>query len=115
MRRLVGFAPEPPYGLDLDALPPPADPGASLLRLLASPNLTSRRGVFRRYDHMVGDSTVIAPGGDAAMLRVKGTRLGLAMTTDCNARYCHLDPHLGAQQYADTWTTGGRSQTQGAE
>src|SRR5439155_3194646 len=47
--------------------------------------------------HMVGDSTVIAPGGDAAMLRVKGTRLGLAMTTDCNARYCHLDPHLGAQ------------------
>ena len=97
MRRLVGFAPEPPYGLDVDALPPPADPGASLLRLLASPNLTSRRGLFRRYDHMVGDSTVIAPGGDAAMLRVKGTRLGLAMTTDCNARYCHLDPHLGAQ------------------
>ena len=97
MRRLVGFAPEPPYGLDVDALPPPADPGASLLRLLASPNLTSRRGVFRRYDHMVGDSTVIPPGGDAAMLRVKGTRLGLAMTTDCNARYCHLDPHLGAQ------------------
>ena len=46
---------------------------------------------------MVGDATVIAPGGDAAMLRVKGTRLGLAVTTDCNARYCHLDPHLGAQ------------------
>jgi phosphoribosylformylglycinamidine (FGAM) synthase-like enzyme len=40
---------------------------------------------------------VIAPGGDAGMLRVKGTRLGLAVTTDCNARYCHLDPHLGAQ------------------
>jgi phosphoribosylformylglycinamidine synthase len=40
---------------------------------------------------------VIPPGGDAAMLRVKGTRLGLAVTTDCNARYCHLDPHLGAQ------------------
>src|SRR5204863_463370 len=64
---------------------------------LAGPNLTGRGGVFRRYDHMVGDSTVIAPGGDAAMLRVKGTRLGLAVTTDCNARYCHLDPHLGAQ------------------
>src|SRR2546428_600807 len=89
--------PGPPSGPDGHARPPPADPGASLLRLLASPNLTSRRGVFRRYDHMVGDSTVIAPGGDAAMLRVKGTRLGLAMTTDCNARYCHLDPHLGAQ------------------
>src|SRR2546429_5583898 len=97
MRRLVGFAPEPPFGLELDALPPLADPGESLLRMLASPNLSSRRGVFRRYDHMVGDSTVIAPGGDAAMLRVKGTRLGLAVTTDCNARFCHLDPHLGAQ------------------
>ncbi len=97
MRRLVGFAPDPPPGLDIDALPPLADAGAALLRLLASPNLTSRRGVFRRYDHMVGDATVVPPGGDAAMLRVKGTRLGIAMTTDCNARYCHLDPHLGAQ------------------
>src|SRR5258707_12177247 len=46
---------------------------------------------------MVGDSTVIAPGGDPAMLRIKGTRLGIAMTTDCNSRYCHLDPNLGAQ------------------
>jgi phosphoribosylformylglycinamidine synthase len=97
MRRLVGIAPEPPLGLEVDALPPLADAGATLLRLLASPNLSSRRGVFRRYDHMVGDATVVAPGGDAAMLRIKGTRLGLAMTTDCNARYCHLDPHLGAQ------------------
>ena len=97
MRRLVGVAPEPPLDLVIDALPPLADAGATLLRLLASPNLSSRRGVFRRYDHMVGDATVVPPGGDAAMLRVKGTRLGLAMTADCNARYCHLDPHLGAQ------------------
>ncbi|TAN33765.1 phosphoribosylformylglycinamidine synthase subunit PurL [bacterium] len=96
-RRLVGVAPEPPPGLDLEALPPLVDPGTTLLRLLASPNLSSRRGIFRRYDHMVGDSTVVPPGGDAAMLRVKGTRLGLAVTTDCNSRYCHLDPHLGAQ------------------
>ena len=97
MRRLVGVAPEPPLDLVVDALPPLADPGATLLRLLASPNLSSRRGVFRRYDHMVGDATVVQPGGDAAMLRIKGTRLGLAVTTDCNSRYCHLDPHLGAQ------------------
>ncbi len=97
LRRLVGFAPEPPYGLVVDELPPLVDAGATLLKLLASPNLASRRGIFRRYDHMVGDATVIPPGGDAAMLRVKGTRLGLAVTTDCNARYCHLDPHLGAQ------------------
>jgi phosphoribosylformylglycinamidine synthase len=97
VRRLVAYAPEPPFGLDIDALPPLVDPGATLLRLLASPNLASRRGVIRRYDHMVGDGTVIPPGGDAAMLRVKGTRLGIAVTTDCNAKYCHLDPHLGAQ------------------
>jgi phosphoribosylformylglycinamidine synthase len=97
VRRLVGVAPEQPPGLDMDALPPPVDIGAILLRLLASPNLSSRRGIFRRYDHMVGAATVIPPGGDAAMLRVKGTRLGLAVTTDCNSRYCHLDPHLGAQ------------------
>jgi phosphoribosylformylglycinamidine synthase subunit PurL len=97
VRRLLAYAPEPPFDLVVDALPPLADAGQMLLRLLASPNLASRRGIFRRYDHMVGDATVIPPGGDAAMLRVKGTRLGLAVTTDCNARYCHLDPHLGAQ------------------
>ena len=97
LRTLIGVAPEPPPALDLDALPPLVDPAAVLVRLLASPNLSSRRSIFRQYDHMVGDSTVIAPGGDAAVLRVKGTRLGLAMTTDCNSRYCHLDPNLGAQ------------------
>jgi phosphoribosylformylglycinamidine synthase subunit PurL len=97
LRRLIGVAPEPPPSLDIDALPPLVDPAAVLMRLLASPNLSSRRSIFRQYDHMVGDSTVIAPGGDAAVLRVKGTRLGLAMTTDCNSRYCHLDPNLGAQ------------------
>jgi phosphoribosylformylglycinamidine synthase len=96
-RRLMGFAPEPPFGLEVDALPPLVDVGATLLRLLSSPNLSSRRGIVRRYDHMVGDGTVIPPGGDAAMLRIKGTRLGIAVTTDGNARYCHLDPHLGAQ------------------
>jgi phosphoribosylformylglycinamidine synthase len=96
-RRLVGVAAVQPPGLDIGAMPPLVDPGATLLRMLQSPNLSSRRGIFRRYDHMVGDATVIPPGGDAAMLRVKGTTLGLAVTTDCNSRYCHLDPHLGAQ------------------
>jgi phosphoribosylformylglycinamidine synthase len=97
LRRLAGVAPATRPALNLDQIPPLADPGGALLRLLASPNLSSRRGIFRRYDHMVGDSTVVPPGGDAAVLRIKGTRLGLAMTTDCNSRYCHLDPNLGAQ------------------
>jgi phosphoribosylformylglycinamidine synthase len=97
LRRLTGVARAPQPSLELDQIRPLVDPGATLLKLLASPNLSSRRGIFRRYDHMVGDATVIAPGGDAAMLRIKGTRLGIAMTTDCNSRYCHLDPNLGAQ------------------
>ncbi len=97
LRRPIAAAPEPPSDLDLDALSPLVDPKEVLLRMLASANLCSRRPIFRRYDHMVGDSTVVPPGGDAAVLRIKGTRLGLAMTTDCNSRYCHLDPNLGVQ------------------
>jgi phosphoribosylformylglycinamidine synthase len=76
---------------------PPFDPQTALLRLLASPNIGSRRPIFRRYDHQVGDDTVIAPGGDAALLRVKGTTLGVAVTTDGNARYGRLDPRRGAE------------------
>jgi phosphoribosylformylglycinamidine synthase subunit PurL len=73
------------------------DPGAVLERLMASANLCSRRPVFRRYDHMVGNATVLPPGGDAAVLRVADTRLGLALTIDGNGRYCELDPYAGAQ------------------
>src|SRR3984893_10059059 len=97
LRRVIGVAPEAPPELDVDALTPLVDRAATLLQMLPSPNLRSRRGIFRQYDHMVGASTVVAPGGDAAVVRVKGTRLGLAMTTDCNSRYCHLEPNLGAQ------------------
>src|SRR6266508_1536815 len=97
LRRPIAAAPEPPSDVDLDALSPLVDPKEVLLRMLASANLCSRRPIFRRYDHMVGDSTVVPPGGDAAVLRIKGTRLGLAMTTDCNSRYCHLDPNLSVQ------------------
>ncbi len=97
LRRLIGMPPEPEPAVDLDTLEPPADPGETLLELLRSPNLCSRRPIYRRYDHMVGDATVLPPGGDAAMLRIKGTRIGIAVTTACNSRYCHLDPNIGAQ------------------
>jgi phosphoribosylformylglycinamidine synthase len=66
-----------------------------LLRLLASPNIASKAPVFRQYDHMVQDNTIIPPGHDAAVLRVKGTRRGLALTTDGNGRLCFLDPYIG--------------------
>ncbi|HKA48568.1 MAG TPA: phosphoribosylformylglycinamidine synthase subunit PurL [Candidatus Dormibacteraeota bacterium] len=75
----------------------PADMGAVLIRLMSSPNLGSRRPIFRRYDHMVGGATVIPPGGDAAVVRVPACRLGLAVTIDGNGRYCRLDPYVGGQ------------------
>jgi phosphoribosylformylglycinamidine synthase len=79
------------------AATPPFDSRTALLELLGSANIGSRRPIFRRYDHQVGDDTVVAPGGDAALLRVKGTRLAVAVTTDGNARYGRLDPRRGAE------------------
>jgi phosphoribosylformylglycinamidine synthase len=66
-----------------------------LLRLLARPNIASKRGVFRQYDHQVLNNTVVAPGGDAAVIRVPGTTKGIAISTDCNGRLCYLDPYAG--------------------
>jgi phosphoribosylformylglycinamidine synthase subunit PurL len=68
-----------------------------LRRLVASPNLASKRWVYRQYDHMVRTNTVVPPGSDAAALRVKETRRSLAMSLDCNGRYCHLNPREGAR------------------
>jgi phosphoribosylformylglycinamidine synthase len=71
------------------------DYGDVLECLLASPNLCSREWVWRQYDYLVGSNTVVRPGSDAAIVRMKGTRRALAMTVDCNSRYCALDPYLG--------------------
>ncbi|GIW25063.1 phosphoribosylformylglycinamidine synthase subunit PurL [Meiothermus sp.] len=82
---------------DLSGLPLPQDLEGALLRLLASPNLCSRAPVFERYDHQVGTNTVLLPGkGDAAILRIKGTRRAVAVKVDANPRYCRLSPRLGA-------------------
>ncbi|HEY8674031.1 MAG TPA: phosphoribosylformylglycinamidine synthase subunit PurL [Candidatus Dormibacteraeota bacterium] len=70
--------------------------GEAFLELVGSPNLGSRAPVFRRYDHQLGDSTVVLPGGDAALVRVDGTSMGLALATDGNARYTSLDAKRGA-------------------
>ena len=67
----------------------------TLLKLLARPNIASKRGVFRQYDHQVLNNTVVAPGGDAAVLRVPGTNKGIAVSTDCNGRLVFLDPYAG--------------------
>jgi len=75
----------------------PADATGTLLKMLARPNIASKRAVFRQYDQQVLNNTVVAPGGDAAVLRIWGTDQGIAVTTDCNARFCYLDPYIGAE------------------
>jgi phosphoribosylformylglycinamidine synthase II len=74
-----------------------ADFSAKLKQLLASPNICSKRWVWQQYDHMVQTNTVDAPGaGDAGVIRIKGSKRGLAMALDGNGRWCYLDPRLGA-------------------
>ncbi|HET7579934.1 MAG TPA: phosphoribosylformylglycinamidine synthase subunit PurL [Bacillales bacterium] len=69
----------------------------TLLKLLAQPTIASKEWVYDQYDYMVRTNTVVAPGSDAAVMRIRGTRKALAMTTDCNSRYLHLDPEVGGQ------------------
>ena len=94
-------APKPKWLSDLQAFDPASlslpeqTPADVLLKLLASPNIASKRSVFRTYDHQVQNNTVVAPGGDAAVLRLKGTGKGIALKVDCNGRLCFLDPFAG--------------------
>ena len=81
---------------DLSKVPlPDGPPSEVLLRLLASPNIASKEWAYRQYDHQVQTNTVVGPGSDAAVLRLKGTPKGIALTTDGNGRYCHLNPYAG--------------------
>ena len=67
-----------------------------ILKLLKSPNLTSKKWVWEQYDHMVMCDTVKPPNYGAAVVRIHGTEKSLAMTTDCNSNYCKFDPYIGA-------------------
>ncbi|MGH7886930.1 MAG: AIR synthase related protein, partial [Candidatus Binatia bacterium] len=73
----------------------PKDLTAAFKQLLASPNIASKEWIFRQYDQYVRTNTVVACGADAAVIRVKGTDKGLALTVDGNSRYCYLDPYVG--------------------
>jgi phosphoribosylformylglycinamidine synthase II len=97
-------AEEPAYiaekrSFDLSTVPQPEDYGAALLKILDSTSVGSKSWVYQQYDHMVQTQTVVPPGkGDAAVLRIRGTKTkGIALKIDCNARYCYLDPFVGAQ------------------
>jgi phosphoribosylformylglycinamidine synthase subunit PurL len=83
--------------LKLSSVPVPTDLGAVLLKLLSSPNLSSKRWIYEQYDHMVRTNTIVAPGSDAAVIRIKGTDKSVAITSNCNSRYCYLDPYVGAE------------------
>jgi phosphoribosylformylglycinamidine synthase II len=74
---------------------PPVEPGEALLRLLGSPNVASKRWVWEQYDSIVQGNTVAGPGGDAAIVRLEGSLRAVALSTDGNGRYGHLDPYLG--------------------
>ena len=82
--------------LQLDHIPLPGDYNQTLLTLLDSPNIASKQWVYRQYDYLVRSNTVVEPGSDAAVIRIKGTRKGIALSVDCNSRYCALDPYVGA-------------------
>ncbi|MDQ2765597.1 MAG: phosphoribosylformylglycinamidine synthase subunit PurL, partial [Gemmatimonadota bacterium] len=79
-------------------LPAEKDPVWTLLRLLSSPTIASKRWAYRQYDSTVRTSTVLRPGdGDAAVIRIRGTDRAIALKTDCNGRYVSLDPRVGTQ------------------
>ena len=79
------------------ARPEESDPLWALGELLASPTVASKRWVYRQYDTMVRTNTVVGPGGDAAVVRLRGTDRAVAVKTDCNGRHCYLDPREGAK------------------
>jgi phosphoribosylformylglycinamidine synthase len=82
-------------GVNLDLIPQPSDFGAVLMKLLQSPTIANKRWVYRQYDHMVRTNTVVRPGFESAVVRVKGTRKALALTVDGNSRYGVLNPYRG--------------------
>jgi phosphoribosylformylglycinamidine synthase len=82
---------------DVSALPPPADLGGALRALLSSPTIADKRWIYRQYDSTVRTNTMAGPGGDAAVVRVKGTKRALAMAVDGHGRFSWLDPFEGAR------------------
>lgn len=89
--RIQAFRQQPDFEPVID------DATAVFLQLLQQPTIASKKSIFETYDSQVRTNTVVGPGSDAAVLRIKGTNKALAMTTDCNARYLYLDPERGGQ------------------
>lgn len=92
---------EPEYFREFQAMendvPQVDDYNETLIDLLKQPTIASKEWVYDQYDYMVRTNTVVAPGSDAAIVRIRGTKKALAMTTDCNSRYIYLDPETGGK------------------
>ncbi|WP_260288216.1 phosphoribosylformylglycinamidine synthase subunit PurL [Peribacillus aracenensis] len=92
---------EPQYFRDFQSMkaevPAIGDYKETLVSLLKQPTISSKEWVYDQYDYMVRTNTVVSPGSDAAVVRVRGTNKALAMTTDCNSRFIYLDPETGGK------------------
>jgi len=84
-------------GFDSSSLPLPGDLNDTFLELLSSPNIASKAWIWQQYDHMVRINTILLPGSDSAVIRIKGTKKALALSCDGNGRYCYLDPYEGGK------------------
>ena len=95
---------KPPAIIRAEDVPAAGSNIEALVRLMGSPHLCSRRWIWEQYDHMVMADTVQRPGGDAAVLRIHGTKKGLAASCDVTPRYCYADPFEGGKQaVAESW------------
>ena len=81
--------------VNFENLPEVKDLNSALIKLLSSPNITNKSWIYHQYDYMVGTNTVIKPGCDAAVIRIKKTNKAIAVKTDCNGRYVYLNPRKG--------------------
>ena len=92
---------EPAYFREFQAteqeIPQVDDLKDTLVKILSQPTVASKEWVYEQYDYMVRTNTVVSPGSDASVLRIRGTRKALAMTVDCNSRYVYLDPETGGK------------------
>ncbi|MGA7656890.1 MAG: phosphoribosylformylglycinamidine synthase subunit PurL [Methylocella sp.] len=90
--------------IDPASIAAPIPHAEALARLIATPDLCSKRWIYEQYDHLILGNTVQAPGGDAAVIRIGDGPKGLALTTDVTQRYCQSDPFEGGKQaVAEAW------------
>jgi len=85
------------HAFDFSTLPEPENIEKTFLEVFSSPNIVSKKWVYEQYDSKVQTNTLVGPGSDAAVIRIKGTNKAIAATTDCNGRYVYLNPKEGAK------------------